>query len=108
MNTYLSLDANGVSFDLPNVGTMLGHDTLSNGQRINSANALQIAMDMLSYLADKPAHVVPKWTQLDVRLSTEMLGMIRAQQGVISEDSKILTGRDNWHATRQLDVWIFG
>lgn len=85
-------------------------DTASNGERVTSALALRIAADVMKFFdPDIPNHKC-LWTVDDIKLARAAIAGIRAQQGIVSADSKAIlrNGDDGWHATRQLDVWIYG
>ena len=69
-----------------------------------AALALRIAHDVLRSLEGEPH----PWTDNDIRLARAAISGIRAQQGVFSEDTEFLGYTDGWHATAQLDVWVYG
>lgn len=80
----------------------------SNSQRVTSAVALRIAADVLRLFDGIP--MSHPWTSNDMKLARGAIAGIRAQHGVYTEDSRALMvdGCDTWHATNQLDVWIYG
>lgn len=104
---YTALDENGRDARYQDWMDICGTDTnASDGERVTSAKALEIAADMLHrMLGDDSAN---KWEERDVRLALGAIAGIRAQAGVFSADSRALGFRDGISATHQLDIWIYG
>lgn len=101
-------DQHGKEFSNPEWNTLLGNDTLSTGQRIDTALACQIAVDVMrTYTTGDPAPT--PWDSHDLKLACAQLNAVRAQQGVGGPDADILVGPgETFHATRQIDIWIYG
>lgn len=95
------IDENGNGFDNPEWSLLVADHELSNGERCLSANALQIAMDVMRGTPHS-------WTERDIALAVGMIGAIRGQQGVFSPDAEVLGFEDGMNATHQIDIWVCG
>lgn len=69
--------------------------------QMDSARALRIAMDVMEGNG-------MQWTAEEKKAALGMLSAIRAQAGVFGPDAEALGYEDGMHATKQIDIWVFG
>lgn len=104
--TAKAVDQNGVEFNYGELWAYGIDDTspLSDGtERINTAKALEIAMDVMT----GPRNF--RWTDGDINQAVAVLAGVRAQSGVEGPDADFLVGPgQSITATQQIDIWVYG
>lgn len=79
-------------------------NTASNGQRVTTALALQIAHDYLRWVCEGDPRNPPAWTQHDLRLARAAISGLRAQMGCEDLDPAVTDG----YLTHFCDIAIYG
>lgn len=80
----------------------------SNGQRVTTALALQIAADILRDHDPSVPAMPHRWDDRDLKLARAAIAGIRAQHGIMGSDAEFLGEPDGIAATHQIDIWVYG
>lgn len=92
-----AFDEKGIEFEW---GRQWGY-LIDYKPQMNTVTALRIAMDVMEGNG-------LQWTEDEKKAALGMLAGVRAQAGVFGPDAEVLGFRDGMHATKQIDIWVFG